>query len=155
MWIDPSVQGTRILDSEGHEHSLAIATCAIGKSMRRIRQDWHGKYPHLPDIFAIVSWADQVHHEGTIYKAANFKCIGTSGGSLHGNTYRKNGGHDQLNPDYTHMKSTFIYEFGRLLMDSEKLKADLEWKDIRPKPKKKLDVVVPIHVNEVAVAPQL
>lgn len=141
MWIDPVVQGMRIIDSEGREHSFSIATCAIGKSIRRIRQDWHGKYPHLPDIAALVSWADQEHHEGTIYRAANFKYVGTSGGSLHGSTYRKNGGHDQLNPDYLHMKASFIYEYNRTLNESEKEKARDEWEGLRPKTKKKLDNV--------------
>src|SRR3990170_981726 len=50
MWLDPAVQGLRVVDSQGREHALTVATCAVGKSLRRIRQDWHGKYPHLPDI---------------------------------------------------------------------------------------------------------
>lgn len=48
MWIDPAVQGLDVIDSDGRKHTLVVATCAVGRSLRRIRQDWHGKYPHLP-----------------------------------------------------------------------------------------------------------
>lgn len=113
MWLDPEVQGQTVIDSDGKRHALAVATCAVGMSLRRIRYDWHVKYPHLPRIEAIVSWADQVHHEGTIYRASNFREVGVSGGSLHGSTNRPNGGRDQLNPDYLHLKTAFIFEFAR------------------------------------------
>lgn len=131
MWLDPAVQGLRVVDSQGREHAFAVATCAVGKSLRRIRQDWHGKYPHLPDIQAVVSWADQEHHEGTIYKASNFREVGVSGGSLHGSTYRRNGGHDQLNPDYLHLKTAFLFEFSRELSVREKTLAESRWRGWR------------------------
>ena len=133
MWLDPSVQGERIVDSRGNEHTLAVATCAVGMSLRRIRQDWHGKYPHLPEILACVSWADDVHHEGTIYRAANFEEMGKSGGSLHGNARRANGGRDQLNPDYAHVKTAFLYRFGRVLSAHQKRDAFEAWETLRPK----------------------
>jgi len=100
-----------VTDSDGKEHSFSVATCAVGKSLRRVREDWAAKYPHLKPIHAVVSWADQVHHEGTIYRAANFRAVGTSGGSYHGNTVRRNGGRNQLNADYLHLKTSFIYEY--------------------------------------------
>jgi hypothetical protein len=137
MWLDPAVQGMRVIDSSGQEHAFSVATCAVGKSLRRIRQDWHGKYPHLPDVLAVVSWADQEHHEGTIYRAANFSEVGTSGGSLHGSTYRRNGGHDQLNPDYLHLKTAFLYEFRRRLPEAEKAQSELAWRFTRPRPNRK------------------
>lgn len=112
MWLDPSVQGLTVTDSDGHEHAFSVGTCAVGMALRQIRQDWAAKYPHLPPAEAVVSWADQVHHEGTIYRAANFREVGTSGGSLHGNAHRRNGGRDQLNPDYLHPKTAFLYEYG-------------------------------------------
>lgn len=133
MWIDPIVQGERVIDSRGNEHSLAVATCAVGKALRRIRQDWHGKYPHLPDILACISWADDVHHEGTIYRASNFREVGKSGGSLHGSAHRVNGGHDQLNPDYTHIKTAFMFEFKRCLSDHQKKTAFDAWTPMRPR----------------------
>lgn len=131
MWLDPSVQGLRVTGSDGREHAFAVATCAVGNSLRRIRQDWHGKYPHLPDISAVVSWADQEHHEGTIYRAANFNEVGASGGSLHGSTYRRNGGHDQLNLDYLHVKTAYLYEFHRSLSASERASAESKWRGWR------------------------
>ncbi len=138
MWLDPAVQGIKIVDSRGREHAFAVATCAVGRSLRRVREDWHGKYPHLPDALAVVSWADQEHHEGTIYRAANFREVGVSGGSLHGNTYRRNGGHDQLNADYLHLKTAFLYEFKRRLSEDRKSRARREWAPLRPRPNRKL-----------------
>jgi len=115
MWLEPRVQGLQVVDSEGKEHSFSVATCAVGMSLRQVREDWTAKYPHLPPIEAVVSWADQVHHEGTIYRAANFRDVGTSGGSYHGNTVRRNGGRDQLNEDYLHLKTAFIHEYRKPL----------------------------------------
>lgn len=120
MWVDPVVQGIRVQDSEGQEHSFSIATCAVGKALRRVRQDWFAKYPHLPDVMAVVSWADAEHHEGTIYKACNFQEVGRSGGSLHGSARRSNGGRDQLNKDYLHEKKTFLYTFPNPLTERAK-----------------------------------
>lgn len=132
MWIDPSVQGSRVVDSRGSDHAFSVASCAVGKSLKRIRQDWFGKYPHLSLIRAVVSWADQVHHEGTIYRASNFREVGVSGGSLHGKAHRPNGGHDQLNPDYLHLKTAFLYEFPRSVSAREKQLAEQSWRLRRP-----------------------
>lgn len=123
MWLDPAVQGQRVTDSNGAEHAFSVATCAVGMALRRVREDWQQKYPKLPAVEAVVSWADQVHHEGTIYRASNFRDCGVSGGSLHGSAHRRNGGRDQTNPDYLHLKSAFIYEFARPLRRSGQLLA--------------------------------
>jgi len=133
MWLDPRVQGYRVIDSKGVEHSFSVGTAAVGQALRRIRQDWHGKYPHLPLIAACVSWADEEHHEGTIYRAANFTEVGKSGGSLHGNASRKGGGRDQLNPDYLHVKKAFLFSYSKPLSDREKAEALVLWDPIRPK----------------------
>ena len=133
MWLDPNVQGERVIDSDGKEHAFAIATCAVGKALRQIRQDWYGKYPHLPEIMASVSWADDVHHEGTIYRASNFREVGKSGGRLHGSALRPNGGHDQMNPDYLHTKTAFLYEFNRCLPEQQKAAALEAWAEHRPR----------------------
>ena len=127
LWVDPNLQGLRVMDRLGREHSLAVASCAVGRSLRRIRGDWYGKYPHLPDVDAVVAWSDQVHHEGTIYRAANFRETGTSGGALHRATPRPNGGHDHLHADYVHVKTTFLYEFRRSLTKCERRRAEREW----------------------------
>jgi hypothetical protein len=46
----------------------------IGRSLRMLKKEWGGK--------VIVSYADKEHgHGGTIYKAANFKCLGDTKGA--------------------------------------------------------------------------
>ncbi len=111
LWIDPAVQGGTIVDSNGQPHAGAVATCAVGHSLRRIRADWQGKYPNLPKVLAVVSWADLERHEGTIYRAANFREVGKSGGRSHGGTMRINGGRYYNHADYSHSKATFLYDF--------------------------------------------
>lgn len=115
LWLDPTVQGQIVQDHSGQEHTFSVASCAVGQVLRRIRQDWLAKYPKLPDVYAVVSWADAEHHEGTIYRAANFREVGRSGGSLHGNARRSNGGRDQQNADYLHEKIAFLFTFPREL----------------------------------------
>ncbi len=122
IWLSPDVQGGVTEDSQGRQHSVSIASCALGKALRRVREDWFQRYPNMPDICAVVSWADTVHHEGTIYKAANFEERGESGGSMHGNRRRPNGGRDQWNVDYAHVKSLFMYRFPKPLAESTKKK---------------------------------
>ena len=103
LWIHPSVQNQTFKDKNGRTHSLPVASCAMGKSLRRIKKDWEQKYPTLPEVDAIVSWSDDVRHKGTIYKSSNFKETGKSGGNLHGTgTKRKDGGHYKLNKDFRH-----------------------------------------------------
>jgi hypothetical protein len=126
MWIHPSVQGGVVVDTSGKKHAPSIASSAIGRCLRSARQDWAIKYPKLPDIRCIVSWADTVHHEGTVYKAANFRESGKSGGSMHGSRKRSNGGRDQSNADYLNIKTRFIYDYSSQLNDRylEQLKND-------------------------------
>jgi hypothetical protein len=120
IWLSPDVQGGQVMDSKGEAHSPSVVGCAIAQSLRRIQRDWYSKYPKLPDVLGIVSWADDVHHEGTIYKACNFQASGKSGGSLHGNRQRPNGGRDKLNPDYEHSKTRYWYPFKNALSASTK-----------------------------------
>ena len=82
---------------------------------------------------ACVSWADDEHHEGTIYRAANFEEVGKSGGSLHGNATRPNGGRDQLNKDYAHVKTAFIHHYKRSLSEAQKADARAVWDELRPR----------------------
>lgn len=151
MWLDPSVQGDKVIDADGVEHSFSVATCAVGASLRRIRLDWHGKYPHLPLISGCVSWADDVHHEGTIYRASNFREVGKSGGALHGTTHRPNGGRDQAHADYLHPKSAFLFEWKRRVPAKELERAVELWAPIRPKrhvKKQPAGQVVPLPVDD-------
>ena len=126
LWLHPDVQHKTVTDSKGKTHSLSVASCAVGKSLNVVQKDWYRKYPNLPDIHAIVSWADDVHHEGTIYRACNFEEKGKSGGSLHGNRKRSDGGRDQLNPDYSHIKTMFMHTYKRGISTSEKQTLELK-----------------------------
>src|SRR5208283_3201811 len=114
----PDVQGGSLIDSTGRRHAVSAASCAVGKALSRVRHDWYKRYPHMPDIYAVVSWADQVHHEGTVYRAANFAERGSSGGTMHGNRRRANGGRDQWNVDYAHRKTLFIFRYPKPLTES-------------------------------------
>jgi len=112
LWIHPSVQNLSYEDRNGKSHSLPVASCGMGKSLRRIRKDWKEKYPSLPEVDAIVSWSDDERHKGTIYRSSNFKETGKSGGNLHGTgTKRKEGGYYRLNKDFRHIKTRFLYKF--------------------------------------------
>ena len=54
------------------------ASCAIGKSLRRIKNDWMTSYPDSKEPRLVVSWSDTTRHKGTIYKAANFRLDGSA-----------------------------------------------------------------------------
>jgi hypothetical protein len=85
------------------------ATCAIGKSVKRIQKDWSLLFPDAKPIQLIVSWSDTVHHKGTIYKAANFEWIKrTSGGGV-GNTANSKRGARKPYADYDHPKDCWVY----------------------------------------------
>ena len=88
-------------------------------------------------ITACVSWADDVHHEGTIYRASNFTEVGKSGGSLHGTSKRKGGGRDQAHADYVHPKSAFLFDYPKALSEKQLETARSDWEGIRPKRSKK------------------
>mgnify|MGYP001167689804 CR=1 FL=1 len=126
MWISPSVQDKKQKSSEGKYHSFSVASCALGKSLKKIQFDWHKKYSHLPDVKAVVSWADDEHHEGTVYKATNFVAKKKSGGSLHGNAKRNNGGRDQKNKDYLNVKTLWWYEYKSFLTEYQKRHIKIE-----------------------------
>ena len=111
LWINPSVQNLTYEDRNGKSHSLPVASCAMGKSIRRIKDDWKMKYPNLPGIDAIVSWCDDTRHEGTIYKSSNFKVTGKSGGNSHGAGKRKVSGNYIPRKDFKNIKTRFLYRF--------------------------------------------
>lgn len=55
-----------------HHNVPHSASCAIGKSLRRIQKDWAAFFPDAKTPKLVVSWSDTTRHLGTIYKAANF-----------------------------------------------------------------------------------
>ena len=76
IWIHPSVQGLNYEDRNGKSHSLSVASCAVGNSLKRVREDWKMKYPNLPRIDSVISWSDDEHHDVIIYKSSIFKTTG-------------------------------------------------------------------------------
>jgi len=111
LWIHPSVQNLNYEDRNGKSHSLSIASCAMGKSIKRVKTDWYMKYPNLPKIDAIISWCDDKRHKGTIYKSSNFIVTGKSGGNSHGNGKRKDSGNYLPHKDFKNVKTRFLYKF--------------------------------------------
>ena len=114
LWIHPSVQNLTYEDRNGKSHSLSVASCAMGKSIKRVKTDWYMKYPNLPKIDAIISWSDDKRHKGTIYKSSNFKVTGKSGGNSHGNGKRKDSGNYIPHKDFKNVKTRFLYKFDGL-----------------------------------------
>lgn len=119
LWIHPSVQNLNYEDRNGKSHSLSIASCAMGKSIKRVKTDWYMKYPNLPKIDAIISWSDDKRHKGTIYKSSNFKVTGKSGGNSHGNGKRKDSGNYLPHKDFKNVKTRFLYKFPTAVTNSE------------------------------------
>ena len=85
------------------------ASCAIGKSIRRVKRDWIQRFPTANEPMIIVSWSDQTRHKGTIYKAANFIHDGVSPGILPANNKESIRGHREKHADYGHPKDRWIY----------------------------------------------
>lgn len=87
LWLDPDVQGRQ---SNGHASN--VASCALGKMLRRVQRDWLEHHPprHLDQpyhIRLVLAYADTgAGHEGTIYRAANFQFWGITR-----NTRRRHG----------------------------------------------------------------
>ena len=87
------------------------ATCAIGKTIKRIRKDWLTAFPDAKVPRLLVSWSDTEYHKGTIYKAANFRWVRRSKGALHGNLATSKRGSRTPHGDYRHDKDCWIYDF--------------------------------------------
>ncbi len=114
LWIHPSVQNQTYKDKNGRTHSLSVASCAMGKSLKRVKEDWYMKYPNLPKIDAVISWSDDKRHKGTIYKSSNFIETGKSGGNSHGNGKRRDSGNYIPHKDFRNVKTRFLYKFDNL-----------------------------------------
>jgi hypothetical protein len=85
------------------------ASCAIGKTLKRVQRDWMAKYPDAKLPRLVVSWSDKTRHLGTIYKAANFQHSGISKAALHGNSATSKRGFRQSHDDYNHDKDRWMY----------------------------------------------
>ena len=127
LWISPTVQDKKISNNNQH-HAFSVASCAIGSALKILQADWYRKYPNSPNVEAVVSWADDEHHEGTVYKATNFIPKKKSGGSLHGSRKRNNGGNDQMNADYLNIKTLWWKPFKNVLSKDQKRHIDIDKK---------------------------
>lgn len=98
-----------------HQNIPHSATCAIGKSLRRIVHDWMLLFPDAKKPRLVVSWSDTEYHKGTIYKAANFEWVKRTGGAPHGNKAGSKRGARTQHGDYSHDKDCWVYrlQFGK------------------------------------------
>lgn len=85
------------------------ATCAIGKTIKRVRSDWMRLFPDAKPPQLVVSWSDTEYHKGTIYKAANFRWLKRTKGQPHGNKSGSKRGERTGHTDYNHDKDCWIY----------------------------------------------
>ncbi len=104
---DEIIEFARMYLSSNIPHS---ATCAIGKTLKRLVQDWMTLFPQSKKPRLVISWSDTTRHKGTIYRAANFKWLRRTKGSPHGNTSSSKRGHRVQHDDYSHDKDCWIYE---------------------------------------------
>jgi hypothetical protein len=92
-----------------HQNIPHSASCAVGKSLRRIQADWMREYPEAKPPRLVVSWSDTEYHKGTIYKASNFDWLRRSRGTPPGNAATSRRGKREKHSDYTHDKDCWIY----------------------------------------------
>lgn len=85
------------------------ASCAIGKSLKRIRADWALKFPDAKPVQMVVSWSDTTRHTGTVYKAANFTWLRRGRIAGGRNTATSKRGARPDHSDYKHDKDCWIY----------------------------------------------
>lgn len=90
------------------------ASCAIGKTLRRVRQDWSMMFPDAKTPRLVVSWSDTEYHSGTVYKASNFVWFRLSKGDNRKtprNSESTKRGLRQQQGDYSHDKDCWIYRW--------------------------------------------
>lgn len=92
-----------------HHNIPHTATCAIGKSLKRIGADWMRLFPGSKPPRLVVSWSDTVFHKGTIYRAANFQHLRRTKGAPPGNTATSKRGARVQHADYSHDKDCWVY----------------------------------------------
>jgi hypothetical protein len=118
LWLDPAVQGR-----QANGHASNVASCALGKMLRRVQRDWLDHHPpRYPDqpyhVRLMLAYADRgVGHEGTIYKAANFERWGETD-----NTRRR---HTTRGEHSGSVKVLYVYRLGRPRWDYEPLQMPL------------------------------
>jgi len=102
-----------------HSNIPHTASCAVGKSLRRIKSDWMNAFPDSKMPRLVVSWSDATCHTGTIYKAANFRWLRRTKGHPPGNTATSKRGVRQAHDDYSHDKDCWVYELAATRLERE------------------------------------
>lgn len=92
-----------------HSNIPHTASCAIGKTLRRIKADWQTLFPEAKRPRIVVSWSDTTQHAGTIYKAANFVWLRRTKGQPPGNKVGSKRGARKQHGDYSHDKDCWVY----------------------------------------------
>jgi len=103
---DELIEFARLYLAQNIPHS---ATCAIGKTIKRVKSDWLRLFPDAKPPRLVVSWSDTEYHKGTIYKAANFTHLKRTKGQPHGNKAGSKRGERAKHGDYSHDKDCWIY----------------------------------------------
>jgi len=97
-----------------HNNIPHSATCAIGKSLKRVKRDWIRLFPDAKVPRLVVSWSDTTRHKGTIYKAANFEWLRRTSGGPWDKQQKEPGsskrGDRTRHGDYYHEKDCWIYK---------------------------------------------
>ena len=124
VWLHDSVQGVEVADSSGQKHAACIVSSAISKANKRVRNDWYQKYNRMPDIDAVISYADTTRYDGTIYKAANFIDLGERKGSSTTVGVRSDGSKRVSRPDYANRKRLYMYKFIQRLSPQQR---EIKW----------------------------
>ena len=103
VWLEPRVQ---VRQANGHASNIASA--ALARMLRCVQADWLQHHPprfldQPYHIRLILAYADtSVNHEGTIYKAANFRHFGDTT-----NTRRRHTTRGECNGALKHL---YVYE---------------------------------------------
>lgn len=108
---DELLEFARLFLMQNIQHS---ASCAIGKTLRRVRQDWQLMFPEAKTPRLVVSWSDTEYHRGTVYKASNFVWYRRTRGEKHAksvNSASSKRGKRVAYGDLGHDKDCWIYRW--------------------------------------------
>jgi len=92
------INNSRLLILPG-VHVPNLASHVLGLAVRRVRQDWKERYGYEPVL--VETFVEAAQHEGTCYRAANWKEVGRTQGR---------GRQDEAHQRPTSVKRVFVYE---------------------------------------------
>jgi len=92
------IDNSRLLILPG-VHVPNLASHVLGLAVRRLRQDWKERYGYEPLL--VETFVEEAQHEGTCYRAANWKEVGRTQGR---------GRQDELHQRSRSVKRVFVYK---------------------------------------------